>query len=776
MEKKMKLKITVSLIINITVVIFLFLLPYIIFNGKLYVGGDDSRLMYSYPLEYFKNVTFFSWNHFSNFGWNFPAQSFVPFLSVWIFLERIFNSKIFISYLSFSLPLILGYVYFQKLIGEFLSKDNEKYALQKLAASMFYIFSPIIAYQLLFVFLTSAWLICLVPITFYYFVRYLKTSNLVEIIKVVIIFTFFAFVTLSVPWILGFLLPLFFVTALLFFLFSKDQIIYFLNRFITFFGILVLSQSFWLLGYLMTYIQVSSNSFAAKVFSQGFQDTFTPTIISTAKGNIFYPLFNLINRQMTLDFNWDIKYLFLNFFDKTILINIIFVFVLLIGITNLKKFTNKNESRIFIIFFSTFVLLLYLITVNIGALKELFIFMRHIPAFTMFRNFYDKFSLGFVFCYSVVVFFSLVIVKRKYYKSKNKLYFIHAIFILAIFINLIPIKKTVNAPVWQSKNTFKNITFPQEYLNFMQDTGKIVSQNNNLLSVPFGAATYTVVKDENSNSVYVGGSPVILFSGINDISGHLSFNFTKEADTIDKLIIDRKYKDFNEILFSHNINYLIFTKNVPSDLIGTYIFNKDLYEKQDKEFINSITKKKILTSESGNYELFELKKKNSLIFSNNLYFRRISPTKYEIYIKNLKNPQKLSYLDSFHEGWGLYLQKNPDLNFCEEANKFENTNTIECKTKNELFNGKDISYLWKDSVFEKDHTFENGFSNLWIVNSKAVIENFDSSYYKKNKDGSIDIKLILFFKPQSFFYLGTAISILVLILLFSSYLRIKIKK
>jgi len=36
--------------------------------------------------------------------------------------------------------------------------------------------------------------------------------------------------------------------------------------------------------------------------------------------------------------------------------------------------------------------------------------------------------------------------------------------------------------------------------------------------------------------------------------------------------------------------------------------------------------------------------------------------------------------------------------------------------------------------------------------------NFARNFYKENPDGSIDIELTLYFKPQSYFYLGLIIS------------------
>src|SRR5581483_10696093 len=108
---------------------------------------------------------------------------------------------------------------------------------------------------------------------------------------------------------------------------------------------------------------------------------------------------------------------------------------------------------------------------------------------------------------------------------------------------------------------------------------------NSIFMVPFGSSLYSVIKDTNSNNVYLGVSPVKIFSGVNDISGHYSFNFSDEANTIDGDIINRNYKKLQHILFEHNINYVMITKNIPSEVKGSYAYNLDLIAKQDSQFL-----------------------------------------------------------------------------------------------------------------------------------------------------------------------------------------------
>jgi hypothetical protein len=149
---------------------------------------------------------------------------------------------------------------------------------------------------------------------------------------------------------------------------------------------------------------------------------------------------------------------------------------------------------------------------------------------------------------------------------------------------------------------------------------KNISSTNNILSIPFGTSAYTVIVDENdSKHLYLGVSPIKIFSGISDISGHYSFGYTSLADVVDGYIINRKYSDLRKVMFEHNINYIMHTVNVPNELIHSYAFNTDLYTAQDERFRREISGKKFAQSTNGNYVLYEAKKLNSILKSENIY-------------------------------------------------------------------------------------------------------------------------------------------------------------
>ena len=132
-------------------------------------------------------------------------------------------------------------------------------------------------------------------------------------------------------------------------------------------------------------------------------------------------------------------------------------------------------------------------------------------------------------------------------------------------------------------------------------------------------------------------------------------------------------------------------------------------------------------------------------------FNKINITQYEVSIKNLKNNTELNFLEGFDKQYKLYL------NEYSNVERFNDTNF-------KYFTGRDLSVLVDKPVFEDSHQLAYDYANQWTIDPEYIKTNFDKSYYKENPDGSIDIELTLYFKPQSYFYLGIIISGTTLIL------------
>jgi len=759
-------------ILNILTCTLFLALPYYLFNGKLFIGGDDSRLFYSYPYEFLKNVVYFSWINVSTVGTSGSQQFLLPFVVIWSTVKYFINNPVILSYFAFSLPLLFGFIFFQKFVKTLFSLKNE-FDIEVYVGSLFYILSPILIIDQLFIFLIAVWLLWVIPTLGYLYLRYLETSNfryvfLSMIFSFVLSFTFF-----TMPWLFGFLLPLCIGLFVLTFIHSKKEILKFIKLSVVYFSCLVVTHSFWIFGFIAPYFTRDENSIALKFVSKGFLDTFTPTILSTAKGFINYPLLNLFQRQIAFDFAWKLKDDFLRLYDKTFILNSLFIIILGIGVFNYKKYLNKQNRRTYLLVFFSFLISLYFFVVNIGPLKGLFLLLGKLPGFVMFRNFYDKFAPGYVILYSILITISLILFKKRYPRLESKMLYVFAAIII---LNFSVVKSTVNSPLWTTENVHKTITLPPEYLDFMNTIKFTIPSTNTILSIPFGTSTYTVIKDAESSNVYVGISPVKIFSGVNDISGYLSFNFTYEANIVDLLIRDRKYKELNTILYNHAINYVLVTKNVPTQVLKSWIFEKHILEKQDDEFLKSITDKKIITSTQGNYELYTTKRHNSILESKNLLYKKINSVKYIANISNIVDSQSFKFNDSYHAGWKIYLQKTQDSSLCD-VSTVVNTTVNECKEDFKFFDMHEMSYLWKKPAFSSSHVATDASTNEWTIDPNFIKNNFSKDYYSVNSDGSINIQFVMYYTPQLFFYYGSIVSSLALIVssVYMVYRKYKIK-
>jgi hypothetical protein len=763
-------KLSINFLKAITIAL-LILLPYYLFEGKLFLGGDDTRLFYSYPYEFMQNVTYFAWYNVSTIGINVSNQYLLPFLTFWTAISFLITDKIILSYLAFSLPLIIGFIYFPKFVGELFTHKNE-YKMELFVGSLLYILSPILIFDQLFIFLTSVWLIGVFPAIGYYYLKYVKTGEFHYLYIGLLISIIFSFTLLAIPWVLGLLLPLGVGSIVLLILSTRNEIINFLKRTSIFIGWIIFTQAFWFIGFIWPYLFKDSNSFAQRFLSESFLESFRTTINATATGSIIYPLLNLFHRQIAFDYEWKLKNEFVGLYDHTFMLNAIFLIVIGVGVFSYKKFYSKFNRTLFLYILFSFILSLFFFTVNIGPLKNMFLFMGNIPGFVMFRNFYDKFAPGYVFLYSVLFTISLILMKMRF-PAKSK--WLSLILLGIILLNFSTVKSTVNSPLWTTDDVYKTLIIPSEYTEFMNTIKNNVSPTNSMLSLPFGAASYTVIKDETSNNVYVGTSPVKVFSGVNDISGHLSFSFSEEANTVDKVIIDRKYNEFNEMLYKHNINYVIHTKNIPDQVLKSYAFGQDTIASQDAEFLSAITHRKLLSSKDENYDLYSTKKKNSLISSANITFKKINAVTYKILFKNLDTPQKLYFNDSYHAKWNLFLDNEPNSYVCT-AIVDSIKSTKECKSEFRFFNISELRYLWKNPVFEESHVSHDGINNVWTIDPKHIVNTIDKKYYTVNKDGSINVEMTLYFKPQLFLYYGSIISIVTILAATFYQIRIYFKK
>jgi hypothetical protein len=722
----------IPLILNLFVVISLFVLPYYLFDGRLFLGGDDTRLHYIFPTEFLHNLSLFSWVNISSLPSYLPNHHSIPFLLIFSFFGQLISSKVQLFYLAFSLPLILGFLYFQKFIKELVEGD---YYISFISA-LIYLFAPITIISQMFNFLFSMYLVALVPIIAYYYTAFLKRGKNVDIYKAIVWSIIFSVAFYAIQWILAVLFPLFLGLILLIFIDNPIKMI--LKRTIIFCYFILASQLFWILPFVMSLTYKGGNDLGGKIASEGFINSFASTVLSTATGNIIYPLLTFYHRRIAFDYEWHVSQVYTNYFDYVLPFSFIFILILFMGLIKYNDVLTKRGKQIFLFFSCSFILSLYFSTVNIGILKNLFLLLGYIPGFAIFRNFTDKFALAYIFIFATLIALCLFVIKKSY-----KYYWIIALTaIIAICINIIPIKQMIASPLWKTDHIYTTVNIPQEYVLFTEKVKSVIPNDINVIAFPQNISAYAVITEDNKKHAYVGTSPFKFFTGINDLTGTDSYPayISKE---IHEYISKREYAKLLKLLSNINTGYVMVTKNVPVEVINSYIYDTTYLSFQDSQLINSIVDHEVLRSEKGNYTIYKLKNSPQVINSQaHIRYTKINPILYRIQINGIDKKQKLFLLETYHPGWKLYLSKRNN------------------KERNLYFS--DFVFIFEKSIFEATHSFIKPYGNEWTILPEEIIKTVDKSYYKLNKNGSIDIDLYIYFLPQSYFYVGIILSIVII--------------
>ena len=522
---------------------------------------------------------------------------------------------------------------------------------------------------------------------------------------------------------------------------KKDKVKYAISVLAVFIGIITI-HLYWIFPFVL-------NNFYQSV-AESYNGNLTAILDSYAKMVTYSNSINYYNYPGLFSslFNKDIgQYLFYFIY-----------FGLLIGVVYKMKEQINRKARNFLFF----MLLVYVIFFALAmGPKEKFLgdawmyFFNNVPFFGFFRSF-TRFLI--VSLASSIFIFALFIrewtVLPKY---KNFIVGITGMFLLSA--NLIFFTGNLNGAIGPAK-------IPEEYYKVNEQYFKNDPANFSFISfpnVPYEAYTWSINKNIN------------LF--ISDIYFNLYF-FSKPAVYNDLSVQIQRRDNFFEDLFKFEFKPYENLDRDLSRLNAKYVFvHKDLvdilhkaeaykYENYLKHFENN--PKYILKEENKYFYLFEFRDFPSILSAEGLSFYRIFDTKYKLIIKNIKTKTDLSFLSSFHQAWYLYLVKNVNNSRSEPIRMTDvrpprvDSTRVEAGSvgTQTFFEGEELSCLWKKPIFDDTHKIVYDYANGWEIDPNYIKRNFDRNFYKENPDGSIDIELTLYFKPQSYFYLGLIISLI----------------
>jgi len=725
---------------NILIILILYSAIFFFFHqGKIFISGDiEADFIFSVE---FINRALYSWAPDSGFGTiQMVYGSMFPIYYIKYLLSYIltfhFIDNLFLLFFNL-IPIPLIYSIFLSIL-----KDHKKTFL----LSLIFIFSyPLmIANTFLLPFLYARYLLII------YFIYYLlKKDNGIISYPLILIYIISIFVSRNQADFIIFYV-IFTLSIILKKLFFEKNVswLFFIKKWILNLIIMLTLNAVWLISFIFTFfynidnykndewntkVLTSANNFwkeaGIKDFIRGFSHDF----------------FIVWENRLVYDYSIFYTHWFFIFISYGILVYLFYRYILS---------RNEPKNKFNNIFHIVFISLLATLFLLKGAAQPLGFIYENILSGSFFAVLIRNTTTRFMIYYAIILFIFIAFILSKI-KNKVHLYII----ILILFLNY-------NLPIFLTGNILNNrhaISYDrfEPYIEFCE----YINYNNkvdNILILPMYNSTLIRLDDFWSG-----------YDILKQCSSKSNWSIGTNLNTYNKNFWDKQKKYFYEdellnieLFEQYNITDIFWHKDI--DPTASMDAEKDL------EILNYLNNNVKFSKVKENDDLILFKFNNDNIkpniYSDNTQFQRINPTKFKININNIDKEQDISFLESFDKQWKLYL--NPinshtkDCNVIQEYNN-EGKNIKECEHTQKFFEGEELSYLWRQPVFEDSHKLVYDYANQWTIDPEYIKANFDKSMYKENLDGSIDLELTLYFKPQSYFYLGIIISGTTLILCLS---------
>ncbi len=733
-------------LIPLVVAVFSFFVAY---NNKS--TGIFNHVDHKYPFDFANlfNNQIYTWNDYIYLGFNQSLSLLLnlSYTSLFTLVQKFIPDYITVNRLEYALAIFCNFYFTYLFITSiFIEKLSSKQKILILLCSSFFFTNMLGAGLYLTGGTQQVFAFSFIPLALYGLRKYSINKNHYYLFLLIPSCIFIS--SFNLPY--GFLSILVVVLVILFFndLASKIKI-----KAIFFFGVLFVSlNAYWLIpfGY-STAIAPPYNFF--ETVNSSSKNVFDNYLMLTSGrytlDQLFKlaPNFNLIKKQNNEHSP------FINYYNSPYIISLSYLTVILVLGCSLYFKKQRNKSSLSKL--SLVVAFLFFIFLGKGSSEPfsgLYPFLVEKTVF--FKMFRDPLK-WMVVAYFIFIILSadiLVNVKSKIIKSIIILFFISYLF-----------PWTYNGLMGR----LRAYDVPNYYFQLVNSYKKTPGISNKRAVILDSVASYTSYQFDNENLKSVSSNilrfisplPVVdLFSN----GGGLAFNhmsvFFKNLEKTDEDL-----DAFQKIGATHFYHQKDISNNSSYKYTSKY-FDKTTFGKLD---VYEIKKEYILPK----IFLSGTKEQTEVLFS------KVNPTKYIIRINNLKEKTYLNFLYTFDQNWGIYPRKFSQASDCTviQENSITDKNNIidnygennttskECASQEKSYQGDELGYLGSQGIFSESHDLLNKLFNKWTIDPDYIKQNFPKEDYKENPDGSINIDLTLYFKPQSYFYLGLIISILTLI-------------
>jgi len=488
---------------------------------------------------------------------------------------------------------------------------------------------------------------------------------------------------------------------------DKKPILKTIYRLILFGLILFLSNSWWLVSY---FYEIYSNNI---IYIATSSSTITENITKV-------PALSFINTLLLgkTAFNYVVSENE-KIFNLLNLASMSFIWIFFIKFILSKTFRIKKTYSIFLFLM---MVILFLAKGFSYPFPDVFSFLFYkVPGFISFRNSHNKFYWFFWYCLLLLSTAGLVefLIKntKKYFSYLLLLLICIPVFYIVVFIkhpqlglfNIPDYYKQVNQHLIIKNNSTRILLLPPIQSGYSPFFGSDSNYYHGINYIPYMINyPFITLATETSQT--------------NSLANKINNGILQKKPICDYL----KKLNISDILVLHDIN-----QNVQSlSSVDQSINNM----KKMNEFTRHIMFNGV--NQNGIY-LFEVDKKCVGSFvsldnnkNNSISYKIIDPVTMQANV-HLHDSANLQLLMNFNNNWVALVQKYNE----------EKINII-----NQL--------LFKNVLDTKNPKPLYNYANSWHLDKNFIIKSFSPEYYKVNPDNSIDVKFTIYYKSQSYQYVG----------------------
>ena len=493
-----------------------------------YIGGDDSRLYLTEPIEWFKHITLnLRSRSFNSYDTNlhFVGINLLALISNLVFKELSFGALVgLVTSLGFyfcakSIEQLQKLVIGNKKSNSKQIKDKQSNKLKKnehqaaaIVGGLVYIFMPLLYFLFWRTFLLRAFTIAAFPMFLFFLISSVRQKSFKTVVLGNLAMLPLAGSFVDPPVTIGFLIFLaIFCVGLLWSNKNKKATTKFLGLY---FLVFFLFNAYWAIP--KTHSLLTSNSVVqTHVTGVDNQQDAINTLGTVAKYMFVKDTIRgYISPEFVDAFGWKLRYFSFTNSSVNRLLLLAYPLSILAGIYTLAK--NKNQKKsLYLGLLLAFLVLLYLQTVNIttygiGLFK---IFIKKFSFLTMYRNYFGKFNVTFALAYSLLVSLSLTLVTKSVQKKYKSL--IVYIFLVIALLQSFPFLSNV-----YNNHVAKTYKAPADVSENYKELVKQLPQNANarILTVPLSIGSWTIDVPQE-NTLYVGTQLVQVYTGLDEING-----------------------------------------------------------------------------------------------------------------------------------------------------------------------------------------------------------------------------------------------------------------